>query len=360
MSRPDPYRSAALAASSALSTLAATRAALARPGLMGRGARLVLDQDRKNAINALGQLAGMRIEIDGAPYQATRDGAQLLAENVRNGRDEAMHMPAQTLRNWAEQPSEALADAPGIIDLGATEEPWILVDVGDPQPYWAGIRIKSGQPWTDDLSLAMRHTSEADAFSGLCPAEQGAYVAVPLSAAERAAYPNGKPGAPRGDVAAPAAPASPPPVAEAAQAPTVGERIAVEIWDGPTWSRADGVPRFTREIDAAIAQAVAIVKDGADECIAELRAEVALLEDHAASLRADVDTLTESRAVALRDLARADAALTGAGVTQSVLRRKLAQERTDNAAAWNRVVNFVTYESRRIPIAEDLGDEKKG
>ncbi len=300
MDRPDPYRSAALAASNALSALAATRAALAHPGLMGRGARLVLDQDRTNAIGALEYLAGLRIEIDGAPYQATPDGAQLLAENVRNGRDEAMHMPAQTLRNWAEQPS-------------ATEEPWILVDVGDRYPYWAGMDRGENQGWTSDLSKAERRTlaTDWDGDRGAASTE-----VVPLSRAEATAYPNGKPGAPRGEAGtvngpihaastwgalgdaleAPAAamPASTPPVAEAAQEPTAGERIAAEIWDGATFRRAEGVPLFGAKIDAAIREAVADATRTADAHVREVEAERDALRKDLAASQSLVVSLNES------------------------------------------------------------------
>ncbi len=111
---------------------------------------------------------------------------------------------------------------------------------------------------------------------------------------------------------------------EAAQSPTVGERL-VSTWSIEPHS---GGAVLAARIDAAMTQAVAIVKDGADECIAELRAEVAQLEDHAASLRADVDTLTEGQARALRNLAASQALVKS--LNESI--QRIAEVR-DNAAS---------------------------
>ncbi len=312
---------------------------------------LVCDFDRKEACEAFARWA---LASGGGEWLCMQKTAAYAAMARSVGGPDAATLEswAEALREWArEQPP---ADAPGIVDLSASE-PWVLVDPRSGYPY----QSKNG--WTVDVKQLARYSSRDEALaSGYLGS-----VAVPLSRAEATAYANGKPSAPdpvcegstqligewatetdhrcnvcghmmpevkhasgrrimmrhtksghrapprspsapRDDVPAPGTPVSPVAAAEAAQGPTAGERwddnappkgctpgerISWLMWDGPTFSRDDGQPYWARKIDAAIADAVA----GYVRALGERTAE-------RASDRAEIADLTESRAVALREL----------------------------------------------------------
>ncbi len=220
---------------------------------------------------------------------------------------------AEALREWARTNATAVdmfEDAP---------EPWILVEVGDPWPYWAGLG-KGDEPqgcgWTADLSKALRCATREEALEDI--SEDHAFVAIPLSRAEVTAYPNGKPAAPRSAVVAPGTPASPVAAAEAAQGPTAGERVADLWWSTEPEDTKINTARLGGMIDALVAQAVREATFAADEHVRAVESDNSKLrierdayansyeranraETERDSLTRDVADLTESRAVALRE-----------------------------------------------------------
>ncbi len=328
MSRPTPAVVTAEACASALAALACSRENIALPGLVGKGARLCLDEDRQTALARLSDLAAASI-TEPVVWQVTTDGANLLAANIREGHDRTMAKHAGRMRAWAAAQPMPTEDP----------SPRRCVLCGGMAPGMKGA-YRDGPGDGPHMPLCDACFSMHDACSQVRD----------RFAAERTAYPNGKPGAPRGDVAAPATPASPPPVAEAAQAHTVGERCALTWWDGQPNGHLN-LDRLGGMIDAAIREAAADATRAADVHVREVEAE----RD---SLRADVATLTEERAKLIRERDGHMAAAQKATERRDILRRKISQERTDNAAAWARVANVVTYEARRLPIADVLDGEK--
>ncbi len=310
MTRPTPATVAVLAAANALAAVANARAALARPGPVGDTARATLSSDRAIAVARLEELAAFDLDTL-ACYQVTRRGAAELAACIRCGQDDGLAPTTASMRQWAKaQPDEVVA-----------EEPWVVVEPNVRRPY-----RDDEEGWTDDLAKAWRMSCE-DATARANMGRRYGRVAVPLSRAEATAYPNGKPVVPPGEAPAGATPASQLPVAKAAQEPTAGERLVHE------WSiePSSGGNVLASRIDAAVAQAVADATRAADAHVAEVEGERDHYADESrrffaalgtarvecASLRADVDTLTESRAVALRreeqaqaerDIARQEAA----------------------------------------------------
>ncbi len=286
MTRPTPATVAVIAAANALGALADSRARLTQPGLLGKDARRVLDGDRATAIARLEELAALGIR-GACPWQVTPYGCELLALAVDIACDRPLAGHAATMRTWAKaQPDEAS-------DEEKAPEPWILVAPGMARPYWSGAFSQ----WVPDLAGASRYDSYYGAMGGADPENT---VAVPLSKAEQTAYPNGRPSVPGSDVAAQTAPASAATPPKAAQGATVGERIATEIWDGPTYQRGGGIVHFARRIDAAIREATdtatRIVKDGVESRIQDLTTEAEMLASRIVDVEAEHDaTMARTR-----------------------------------------------------------------